>query len=248
MVTSKRKYQTERDRFGGYGTESARLVIDDAVPTRHAAQPSSVYSTELPKTNIVIPDAQRESHAPQQSGDRIYSTYAQAPTAAPETELPKREVKQKQPRDKEDIMPSLKTQAYAKKSVNTEKTAAPERSDRRAIDPKTKVLLVVYVAVALVLAIAVIATGVSISGAQAETAALSESIAYKQSVIAEQQARLAELTNEENIRISAAENGMVEAGDAQYTANRADKVNREKPLPHTNGFDKFCDKLSQLLM
>ena len=109
-------------------------------------------------------------------------------------------------------------------------------------------LLVVYVAVALVLAIAVIATGVSISGAQAETAALSESIAYKQSVIAEQQARLAELTNEENIRNSAAENGMVEAGDAQYTANRADKVNREKPLPHTNGFDKFCDKLSQLLM
>ncbi len=173
------------------------------------------------------------------------------------TELPPRPVKEQKPHDIEDVMPSFKTLTAADRrtdAITSEKTdkavaarTAVRSEPRTNLSPKMKVVLIVCLAVALVLAIAVIATGVSISHASAESAVLSQAIAEKQAVIAEQQATLANLTNDSTIRDEAILNGMVSASDPEYTAPRAEKSDYPEAEPHTNGFDKFCDWLGGII-
>lgn len=243
----------------------------------YAPQPQTVISDELSDisiksdSDITQQSMLSQSTAPVMSERRTEEelpTYTTAPMtdAAPApvteqplyttryaTELPPRPVKERKTYDKEDIMPSIKTRSYAQGAVAMESQAAeahvPMRGarERRALDPKTKVMLVVYVAVALVLAIAVIATGVSISQASASVSALSESIAQKQQVVNTQNERIAELTDDGHIRDEAMHRGMMDA-DTTVTVNRAESVEYPAAEVHTNSFDGFCDAIGNILM
>lgn len=248
MVQTKRQIIRETDRFGGYGAESrevdgSRELFTDRGPSDISSVRNTGANTVTVSDEPMLKAMPPITAVPKE--DKLYST-RQEVAVAPKTELPKRPVKDSRPASREDIMPSIKTRAY----VTEAPTEAPQepkaevarqRRVRTNLDARTKVMLVVYVAVALVLAVAVIATGVSISKATASVQSLTNEIAQKQTVIAAQEERIANVTNEATIRDQAVKNGMVENNGAAYTVDTVDKIDYPTPTPHTNGFDKFAD-------
>lgn len=244
MIHSSRQIKTRADAYGGYGTESERLV--ESAPSRIVSEtPAAPVSGD----SIVLRDT-REQQRPVDTS--MYSTREtlgeSAAPQAQEQDLPARPEPEKKQRTREDLMPTIKTLKY-----NGENQAAPEESiapkrKTGAIDPKYKVMLTIYVTIALVLAIAVIVTGVYISGAQADAAAVSDMLGQKQATILEQEATLASLLDEENIMEQATANGMVRADGADYSIDRVEKVDVPETPPLTNGFDKFCDGFGKFVM
>ena len=248
MVTTKRQIRKDSDRFGGYyGTESngSTLIsdydLDGLEPITAPERPSSMIMTDI-DTDITTPE-------PIAAPKVLYTTLdTAARTAEIPSEpiaLPKRE-KREVIREKEDLLPTVKTRAYAsEKPVRAEedeqeKTVSASRRSK-VMSSKTKLLLVAYVAVALALAIAVIATGVSISSASAAADVYSASIARNQVVISEQQAQLADMRDDEVIRSKAEDLGMVEAGAPAYSVGPVESVGYPAATPRTDWFDKFCD-------
>lgn len=254
MITTKRQIRRDTDRFGGYGTESVRsTVISDYDRIGNAAAPSADQDVINDGARAANVDVNIVNPAPQQSAaySDMYTTLATASITEKQTatEVPPRPVRQERPREREDILPTVKTRKYATEKIeaNDEQAVSPVRRERRALDSRTKILLCVYVAVALVLAIAVITTGVSISNASAQADVLSGQIAQKQAVIVEQESVLADLRNDATIRDKATEMGMVSAGDPSYSAPDVESVGYPQAKPHTNAFDKFCDWLSKVM-
>lgn len=246
MIHSSRQIKTRADAYGGYGTESERLV-DTAPSSRIVSDtPAAPVSSE----SIVLKDVGRE---PQPQVDTsmytTLNTIGEKPVAqqAQEQDLPARPEREKKPRTREDLMPTIKTLIYNDKQAAQNETVAPKRRTS-AIDPKYKVMLTVYVTIALVLAIAVIVTGVYISGAQAEAAVVSDMLGQKQAIIMEQESTLASLLDEDNIMEQATANGMVKTDGVDFDVDRVEKVDVPETPPLTNGFDKFCDGFGKFVM
>lgn len=251
MITTKRQINRDLDRFGGYGTESARSSrIADFDDIKNTEPPAYDYSS---RGSLLMSDVDIDikSEPEQAKNERpLYTTIADAGTMATELPpVPARPKKESAPRSKDDVLPTLKTRAYASEQEQgvEKQAAAPARRARATLDSRTKILLCVYVAVALALAIAVIATGVSISSASAQADVFASQIAQKQIVIAAQEAELGELRNDEVIRDKAEDMGMVSVpSQPSYSAPATDTVVYPQATPHTNGFDKFCDWLSKV--
>ncbi len=273
MITTKRQIRTNDDRYISSDDDvrmNTAFPVED-IRLNRSEEGKDAFDDRAGFADIVMPtEPVREMHeaynfsSVRAAEDKpviesknavekpIYSTRETI-----KTDIPPRPVKEKQPHDIEDVMPSFKTLTAADRRVDavaaekTDKTVAERSAVRSAsrtnLSPKMKVVLIVCLAVALVLAIAVIATGVSISHMTAESAALSQEIAAKQSVIAEQQATLANLTNDSTLRDEAILHGMVSAGEPEYTASRAEKSDYPEAQPHTNGFDDFCDWLGGII-
>lgn len=245
MVRSSRQIKTRADVYGGYYTDNERTIVASDDLSRVAVEEPEARTSE----SILISDAPavRSEPAPK-SQLNMYTTLDTA--TEQEQEIPARPQKERKPRAKEDLMPTIKTLVYGDNATErdrSEETATQPRT-RAALDAKYKVMLTIYVTIALVLAIAVIVTGVYISGATADAAAVSGALAQKQAVIAQQETTIAELLDETNIYEQARDNGMVTAGEAQYTVDRVDKVDVPQTPPLTNGFDEFCDGFGQVLM
>ncbi|MBD5132119.1 MAG: hypothetical protein HDT28_05985 [Clostridiales bacterium] len=249
MVSTKRRIEKETDRQGGYGTEIVRSPL--------AYEYDKIY-TEMPSANAqngsrVLNDNEFNitASATQSVTD---NTYTAAPTA-PAQNLPPRPEREHVRREREDILPSVKTLSHGetKQEQSVERESKAESSSRPAqharggISGKTKIMLCVYVAVAIVLAIAVIATGVSISAASSELSVISESISQNQAVISEQQSTLASLRDDDAIRGKAVESGMIQASVPAFNVSPTENVEYPEAEPHTNGFDEFCDWLSQII-
>ena len=253
MITTKRQIRRDSDRFGGYyGTETEvggiPLISDYEGITNlePIAEPISNSSSML------VSDAPQA--APQQ---QLYTTLetgraaAPAPAPAAPTYKPLPERPQKQmPHDKEDLLPTVKTRAYAKEQPveNVEKSAKNEttKRPRNSLDARTKIMLCVYVIVALVLAIAVIATGVSISATAAKADDVAKSVAQKQQIIAQQQQEIALLQDADAIRGKAVQNGMVDAGKPAYSVSNVETVGYPEATERTDGWDKFFDLMSSV--
>ncbi len=137
-------------------------------------------------------------------------------------------------------------ESVAQQPRTSELPPRPEREKKSRTSED--LMLTIYVTIALVLAIAVIVTGVYISGAQAEAAAVTGALSQKQAIIFEQETTLAELLDEDNILEQATANGMVKPDGTDYVVDRVDKVDVPETPPLTNGFDKFCDGFGQFLM
>lgn len=247
MIITKRQIRRDTDRFGGYGTELRTLADFDDISNTEPPVPTmeNVGSGRLMSdVNFNISNSTQVQEQPQ-----LYTTLVSAPAQEQHVELPARPQKAEQPRNKEDVLPTLKTRAYAddKTSLEQKEAVAPAKRARHALDSRTKILLCVYVAIALVLAIAVIATGVSISSASAQADAIMSRISQKQAMIAEQEVELASLRNDETIREHALQNGMVPVGTATYSAPAAVTYEYPTATPHTNGFDEFCDWLYNII-
>lgn len=246
MITTKRQIRRETDRFGGFGTESRTLADFDDITNTEPPVPAmeNVGSSRLMSdVDFNISNSTQVQEQPQ-----LYTTLVSAPVQKQQTELPARPQKD-QPRNKEDVLPTLKTRAYAddKTSLDQKEAIAPAKRAHHALDSRTKILLCVYVAIALVLAIAVIATGVSISSASAQADAIMSQISQKQAIIAEQEVELASLRNDETIREHAMQNGMIQAETATYSAPAATTYEYPTATPHTNSFDEFCDWLYNII-
>lgn len=263
MITTKRQINRDRDRFGGYGTASDRtpLIDDDLNIVQNIDASSEVSEGDFVSENIFMqPEQKSETYVnditesapsvrPVQEEKPLYSTLDTFMGVKPRAQfdLPLNVAKDRKPLEHEDIMPSIKTRAYTQPVKRAEAEATQKRSAHRALSPRTKVLLLVYVAVALVLAIAVIATGVSISGAQASVGRLSSHITEQQATVAEQVTEIAALTDEAHIRDRATASGMVQASEPVYKVTAVEKVDVQKATPHTNDFDEFCDWMSKVV-
>ncbi len=264
MITTKRQVRTERDKFGGYAEPAVDTDIIgastpvDILSVRNTSSPNMSIVADPEPTSDIMPTVKPSEPAP------LYTPFASAtkpaPTFAPAytddvavapEKIPPRPEKTREPLEKEDLMPSLHTRAMASRAESADISAMEksetERRSHSALSPKVKMMLFIYIAVALVLAIAVIATGVSISKSSAAADSLAQEIASKQAVIAEQEAEIANLTNEATIRDEAIKNGMEVAGDSAYTSQRVDKVEYPEAQEHTNGFDKFADGVSDFI-
>ncbi len=261
MVISKRQVKVESDRYGGYGNASAQA---DSLTA-----PSDIFSARAyaPTGDVVVSDPDVEDMSIVMNENVTAPKAEQAATVAPEREsvkkprvvLPKRQIKEHKPLDAEDLMPSIKTRAYITDPEMQEKeqpseieeqeknaAVAPVR-ERYAVSKRSKVAALIYLAIALALAIAVIATGVSISQTTARVDALTVSITQKQTALEAGEAELAAQLDENSIRQSAIDLGMIPAGEPAIEVPAVEKV--EYPLPeiHTNAFDEFCDWLSKIV-
>ncbi|MCH5165447.1 MAG: hypothetical protein J1G01_03495 [Clostridiales bacterium] len=247
MITTKRQIRNESDRFGGYVTENNRSPLISKFDNIRNVEPSETSSNSVGSGKTVAEVDMNIKNT--EIKQPLYTTIAAPQNAVTKSvELPKRPVKEEKPKEREDILPTVKTRKYATENVaaSEEKAAAPVRRERRALDARTKVLLCVYIAVAIVLAIAVIATGVSISKASAQADMISRQVVQKQSIIREQEAALAGLLDDDVIRAKAMEQGMVQAGDPEYTAPSTETVEYPEATEHTNAFDEFCDWMSKM--
>lgn len=253
MLITKRQIKKDSDRYGGfYGTEDiGRPLVSDFTELTDL-EPITVPDRSV-GSSMLIADADTDITTPEPlvAPKLMYTTMETAkprtetPATQPLPERPKKDVKY----DKEDILPTVKTRAYATEQheEEVEPTAAPARRTRKGIDARTKILLCIYVVVALALAIAVIATGVSISRANAQVDTMTVSIEQKQQIVAEQQKTLAVLNDADAIRGKATEKGMVAAGDPAYTVTPVDTVDYPEAKPRTDGFDEFCDWLTKVI-
>ena len=252
MITTKRQIRRDTDRFGGYGTESARsAVISDYDNIGNFAAPSVEQNRNV-GNSLIMTDADVDiRNAQPQTAQPTYTTLNVAPPVTERpiaAEVPPRPVREQAPREREDILPTVKTRKYATENrAEEEKPAeAAVRREHRALQPRTKVLLCVYVAVALVLAIEVIATGVSISRATAQADSMILQINQKQAIIVEQEKELATALDADAIRGKAEQMGMVSAGDPTYTAPDAPSYEYPEADEHTNWFDKLCEWTSKI--
>lgn len=260
MIITKRQIRRESDRFGGYyGMENSGFPLISDFDAIGNTEPISETGSSMLRsdidTDITAPAAQPK--------DGLYTTLETAQSRPQITQrtytppvrepLPPRQ-KKKAKHEKEDILPSVKTRAYAteavdkeeEKVVDKERENARSTSRRGAIDMRTKVLLCIYVAVALILAIAVIATGVIVSQASVQADNLADSVAQKQALVAVQREDL--LAEMEAMPQKAAELGMVSATTSTtYTATPVENVGYPAATPKSGAFDKFCDWLSKVI-
>lgn len=244
MVTTKRQIRRDSDRFGGYYTAEAdipRISDYDGIANLEPI-------TEQPEragSSMLVSDDVQDMQQP------IYTTPQMAAAAAPEVApVPARPERNTPPRSKEDLLPTVKTRAYATEKPaqdTTEKVEkAPAKRAHASLDTKTKILLCVYVIVALILAIAVIATGVSISSASAAADEVAVQVAQKQAVVAQQEQALALLQDSDAIRGKAVELGMVPAGTPAYSVSPVETVGYPEAAPRTDGWDEFFDFFSKV--
>lgn len=254
MVTTKRRINKETDRFGGYGAEIAGSPLSEY--DKIVDEPPTLGTASIVSDPAPAQDVRQSVGAP------VYTTLdsvaapvakpAPAPMSAPAPAVaapyvpPKKSEKK---REREDILPTVKTRAYGNNVEENSEVEAekPARRERRGLDSRTKILLCVYLAIALVLAIAVIATGVSIANTSSQADAIAGRIAQNQAIIAEQESTLRVLGDEDNIRGRATENGMVQANSPTINAKPAEEVDYPDATPRTNSFDEFCDWLSKIL-
>ena len=178
----------------------------------------------------------------------------EAPAAAPETAPEEKHFRAATPHNEEDIRPTLKSLSFVDakpiqeitREIEAKEETTTERRPRAVLDTKIKLWLCVYVVVALFLAVAVIATGISISNASAEADVIAASVAQKQAVISQQMQELASLQDEDVIRGKAIENGMVDAGDPDFTISNVESVGYPEATPRTDGWDEWFDFMSKV--
>lgn len=247
MITTKRQIRRDSDRFGGYyntEVDSPRISDYESIANIEPITEPDRMGNSMLVTDEAAPAPRME--------ENIYTTpqMAQARTEAPAPAIPERPVRPAQPRDKEDLLPTVKTRAYAKEQpaqdIEERAEKAPTRRERASLDNKTKILLCVYVVVALILAIAVIATGVSISKASAQADAVAAQVAQKRAVIVQQEQELALLRDDDAIRGKALQNGMIPAGEPAYTVSNVETVGYPEATPRTDGWDEFFDTMSKI--
>ncbi len=168
--------------------------------------------------------------------------FMQNPVATPSYSKTRRK------REKEDLMPSIRTRAYGQpEALDAEKEEEKSRPRERAkISGKSKAALVVYAAVVVILAVMVIATGLAVSNINAQASALENEITAKNARIIEQNSEIARLTDPDRIVGAAVGDGM----EKIKTPTEVKLIPTTEPVNYegrTNWFDKFCDFLSKII-
>lgn len=259
MVTTRRRITSEQDRFGGYSIQPAnksvlnenetetpsvemersfsfRTVKDEPYfgnenATKYAVDDKAIFNEHDGRVAVEQPPVIEYSSRPYY-GAYEYSKPVMAPARAKKTRK----------REKEDVMPSIRTRAYA----SEEQGEQPKTREKSGMASKTKVALVAYIAVVLVLAVLVIATGLAVSNINAQSARLENEIAIKNNRLTELNAEIKEYTNLDRITGAAVNNGMEHIGNV----TEVELVPTNPPTNYegkTNWFDKLSDFLSNIV-
>lgn len=121
-----------------------------------------------------------------------------------------------------------------------------EKKESSALSSRTKAMVFVYMATALILALIVLATGLAITSANSEVAALESEVRTQSVVLAESENALAHYGDDLTITGSATEMGMVK----NEGATQVELVELNDSVSYnarTNAFDRFCDFLSKII-
>lgn len=148
--------------------------------------------------------------------------------------------------DKEDLMPTIKREKRAEKQVSAQQEEESASVTVRAVDSRTKAVMITYMAIAFVLAMIVLATGLIITSRATEVAKLESDVRTAYNRILGQEETMDYLSDGDVVNSKASEMGMTGAGAAEEIEliDMADEVTYEE---RTNGFDRFCDFLSRLI-
>lgn len=248
MVTTRRRITSEQDRFGGYGIQpSGTVTIDEPQTETPSFMQSDRYSfrtvTDEPAFSADVSATDSRVKQTEQPSQPDVIEYSSRPYNLTYDFLmpPAKQAKKQRRREKEDVMPSIRTRAYA--------SAEEEKSEKKAaqakISGKTKAALIAYVAAVVVFAILIIATGLAVSNINARSAELETEIAVKNERLAALNAEILGLTDMDAIAEAAANNGMqkIDSSIAVDLIPATDPVRYEG---RTNWFDKFCDFISNI--
>lgn len=250
MVSTRRKIVSEQDRFGGYSRQpSVRVSIDDANDVEYSGDVSANFMDEPIRDTVVIEkSAAQDRQYTLRRGPVIkkreniveYSTRTETPTEEFSTiSAPKKLVTPRR-REREDLMPSIKTRAYNKDM--SENIEAPSQKTRSGVSPKARLMLAVYMVVVVILAALVIATGIAVSNINSDVNSLQGEILAKNQQIISQNSVIDKITDENYIAGIAGGKDM-EKVDSVVSVDKLPIVEPIKYESRTNWFDIFCDWL-----
>lgn len=150
--------------------------------------------------------------------------------------------------EKEDVMPTIKVRRQVESKHDVPEVKQEEKEEVTVVkaDAKTKAIMMTYMAVAFVLAMVVLATGLIVTNRAAEVNSLQRDVNFAYNRILGQQDEIGYLADEIVVSQKADRLGMSEAGNIEVieVIPLNDEVTYE---PKTNGFDKFCDFLSNII-
>lgn len=239
MIMTRRQINNEKDRYGGYiqRTDAPKDTVEVDLDVDPEVELS--FSRRTPAAPV------REREVPVQKPLYSTSDYGKTAEYVGNVAYPTRK-KRTVPRETEDVMPSIKTQAYM--TEKPEVTPAPvEKKEKKAVlGAKTKAMLAVYVAAVVILAVVVIATGLALSSGTASLSALERGIAERNRIIAGQVSDLTSLENDATITGMATDQGMKKA-DVATEIELLPVVDTPDYSARTNWFDRFCDWLSKII-
>lgn len=178
----------------------------------------------------------------------MYSYLEQEPLPVEPTYLSDVEVKPKEKPEKvavkttmrlADVLPEI-----TRENVTERKTETVTVAKEKPLTPAMKKVLVTYLCVVLFLTAAVIATGVILSGINAQIGTYESQIAQMNQTMALQEATLESLSDPEVIMSKAEGLGMVSA-DVSVTSPLV-SVSETETVTDTNWFDALCEWLGGL--
>ncbi len=245
MVTYKRRIASEQDRFGGYAMQpSGKTVTDETevpVTERFAFRTTAdepVYTEE----NRTAYETERTQTVTRNAPPPVVE-YSQRPVygyTVP-AKAPRRAKKQAR-REKEDLMPSIRTRAYAQQQEQESEKQAP----RARLSGKAKAALVAYAAVTLLLAALVISVGLAVSNLNARSAQLEREIAQQNERLLAIDTDIAVYTDLDRIAGAAMNDGMHKI-EHPVSVDLVPTTNPVSYESRTNWFDKLCDWLSKII-
>lgn len=266
MITTRRRITNEQDRFGGYGLQPVNKVVQNETETSASNERFSFRTVDEP---VVSPVQDESVYNPvAENSNRTLSTYEPTPvrpqwTSNPMADSDKAQSviqyssrpyvgvmpvtvhaprKAKKRREREDIMPSIRTRKLAQ-----EKDAPQEKETPRAkISAKSKMALILYAVAAVVIAAVVIATGLAVNSFNDESARLEQEINVRNEQLASLAGEIALYTDPDYIAAAATGNGMHKTDTPVEVELRP----TTRPVTYkgkSNWFDKLCDWLSKII-
>lgn len=253
MMNPRRRISS--DPQGGYGISSRRTITEEPqtdedfsfrTVTDEPVRTTDEYGYENRTYDRVAyaPETERETA---QSPDMLQGfEYSRPYFAAGYTKtLPSpAKTKKARKREREDVMPTIRTRAYGKPEEEPEETVAPKAKSR--LSGKTKAALFAYVAAVVILAIIVIATGLAVSNIGAQASELESEIAAKNNTLSSLNAQIEASTDLDRVTGAAYNNGMskIETSETVDLLPTVDSIEYEG---RTNWFDKFCDFIGKII-
>ena len=120
-----------------------------------------------------------------------------------------------------------------------------EADNHVTLTHKAKMALCVYIACAFIVALLVLATGIALTSAGGEVASLENEVRTQSAVLAEKQAVIDYLLDDETVAEAAKSAGMVKSEGAR-TIDLIEMKEIADPVARTNAFDRFCDFLGSI--
>lgn len=152
-------------------------------------------------------------------------------------------------KSQDQVMPTIRQERKitpAKEEISGVKSEeSTESATANKIDARTKMIMAMYIGVSFILAMIVLATGLALTGQNAKVAGLENSVRQAYNTVVSQQEQIDYLSDEAVVGNAADDLGMVQNTGAE----EIELIPLGEVVTYdarTNGFDQFCDFLSNI--